>query len=138
MSNFDPEAIRAKIEKRHKKRQEFYVHVGIYIAVHLLLWFIWFSTTPTGFPWPLIIMFAWGIGIVADALETYFETNEKLASQREAAIEREIERERARLGAVEFEKPKRRAHLSDDGELVYEDESSETSEEEDSRQTRRR
>jgi hypothetical protein len=123
MADQDYEEARERVIKRMKKRQDFYTHLAWYVGVNLTFWFLWILSGSVGFPWPLIITFLWGIGVVSDAVETYFQSNPELQARRERAIQREIERERARMaGSVEFEKPKRTAHLSDDGELVYDDE----------------
>jgi hypothetical protein len=57
------------------------------------------SALSTGFPWPLIVMFGWGIGLVSHAYEAI------TATSRERAITRAVEREREQL--YEGEKPKR-------------------------------
>lgn len=58
-------------------------------------------------------MLGWGIGMVAHAVDTYFQTGGRITA-REAAIQREIERERPYA-----EKPKRsRLVIADDGELM--------------------
>ncbi len=123
MTDQDYENARKRVEKRMKKRQDFYVHIAMYVTVNLFLWFIWLSSGAAGFPWPAIVMAAWGIGLVADAVETYFESSPAQEARRERAIQQELERERAlRTDDVVFEKPKRRAHLAEDGELAYDDE----------------
>ena len=50
MSTINEEEIRKRIEKRFKKRQEFYVHIAMYVSVNLLLWGIW-AVTGAAFPW---------------------------------------------------------------------------------------
>ena len=114
--------IRKEIEKDFNKRKEFLIHLGTYIPINLLLWLVWFLTNEVfDFPWPLVLSLGWGVGLVIHAIDVYFATGSRLAA-REAAIQREIERERERLYA---EKPKRsRLVIADDGELmeVVEDE----------------
>lgn len=122
-----------------KKRIEFFEHLGVYTMINLMLWVIYLSTVfrdseefeeffeefiefevgEIPFPFPLAVMFFWGIGLVSNALEVFG------AARRERAIERELERERA---VLDSEKPKRaRAAESDpprsirltqDGELT--------------------
>lgn len=117
------EQIRRRIEKRIKERNEFYVHLAFFIGGNLLMWLIWFLTNSgdtDGFPWPIIVLASWGIGIVAHGLTVYFNSPERIEA-RERTIQREIERERQRLAADDYyEKPKRDRHvrLTDDGELI--------------------
>ena len=117
----DSEAeIRRRVEQRLKKRGEFYIHLTAYVAVNLALWVVWLLMGSV-FPWPLVLSLGWGVGLFIHGIDVYFATGSRLAA-REAAIQREIERERERLYA---EKPKRsRLVIADDGELmeVVEDE----------------
>lgn len=53
-----------KARKIAEEKASVYVHIVVYIAVNLFLWIIWF-TSGQGFPWPLIVMFAWGIGLAS-------------------------------------------------------------------------
>jgi hypothetical protein len=120
------EEARERVIKRMKKRQEFYIHLAVYVGVNLFLWFIGLLTGSLEFPWPLIVMFGWGIGLFAHGVETYFQSSPQIEERREQAIQRELERERARkAGDVVFEKRKRTARLAEDGELVYDDEAEE-------------
>lgn len=103
------------------------MHLGVYVVINLMLfamafithWFEWFI--------PVIVLLGWGSGLVAHALDTYFQTSTRIEEQRERQVLAEIERERLLRGipedAAELQKPKRQqVSLSDDGELVYEDE----------------
>lgn len=119
--------IRRRVEKRIKQRNDFYIHFAVYIAANLLMWMIWALTRDSsetiGFPWPLIVMFGWGIGLVSHALTVYFNSASRVEA-RERTIQREIERERQRIaGDGTYEKPKRDRHvrLSEDGELIDDD-----------------
>ena len=118
------EEIRRRVEKRIKQRNEFYSHLAVYVVCNLMMWMIWALTRDPGetigFPWPLIVMFGWGIGLGSHALTVYFNSASRVEA-RERAIQREIERERERLANDEYyEKPKRdqRLRLTDDGELI--------------------
>lgn len=140
--NFDIEAIRRRAEKKLQARREFNMHLVIYILVNLGIWAVWaiipfildqigivmndFPFSLLALPWPLAVMFGWGIGLIAHWMKVYYEAGRGVEA-RERFIQREIERERARLGHLDFEKPKRRARLSDDGEVVYEDDKDEDS-----------
>lgn len=104
--------IRRRVEKRYKKRQELYIHIASYVVTNLFLWFFFHDS------WVLWVTFGWGIGVVSNIIE-YYSKYGGGAERKEAAIQREIERERERLG---YEKPKNderdvRMRLTDDGEL---------------------
>jgi tetrahydromethanopterin S-methyltransferase subunit E len=58
------EELRVKARKIAQDKASVYVHLVVYICVNEFLWIIW-ATMGQGFPWPLIIMFAWGIGLGA-------------------------------------------------------------------------
>jgi hypothetical protein len=67
------------------------------------------------FPWPVLVSMGWGIGLAAHGVDTYFQTGNRIRAK-EAAIQREVERERERLYD---EKPKRsRLVIAEDGELM--------------------
>jgi len=126
-------AIRRKVEQRYQQRYAFYTHVAVYTLVNIVLWLIYgftagmagqFINAPLigglvpvlSFPWPLIVMAGWGIGLVIHGMNYYIRYGDG-ALRRQAAIQREIDREMA-LNPV-FEKPKNdsRMRLTDDGEL---------------------
>ena len=119
-SNDSVEAqIRKRVEGRLKEREAFMRHLVSYVAVNTMLWAIW-AFTSRGFPWPMLVTLAWGIGLASNAIQVY-QNSVSVAERREATIEREMELERRRLGLSEYdEKPKRdrAVSLSDDGELV--------------------
>jgi hypothetical protein len=138
----DYKRIRARVEQRIKRRAKFYKDLVAYFTVNFSLWMVWgwpilrgeTSLQGGGTPWPLFVTFFWGIGLVSDAIKVFFEFDKDAAFDRE--MQREIGRERRRLyGDDEYfskpkrsdeldEKPKREqtVRLSDDGELIYEDE----------------
>jgi hypothetical protein len=80
------EDLREEAVQRLKKRQDFRAHLLVYTLVIALLWAIW-ALTGTAFPWPLIVMGAWGIGLIMNAYDVY--GREPI---REEQIQREIER----------------------------------------------
>ena len=134
------DAIRRKVEQRFQQRNAFYTHLAVYTLVNILLWVIYgftaglagqFVNVPLlgvlvpiiSFPWPLVIMAGWGIGLIAHGLNYYIRYGEGAIRRREA-IQREIERELAL--DPNYEKPKNDSYvrLTDDGELeVIEDDS---------------
>jgi len=126
MNDIDVEAIRKRVQKRLRQRQEFYIHAAIFVPVNLMLWLIGILTGSIAeFPWPLIVTIGWGIGLISHGVDVYFKTSERVSRHEENEVQREIERERMlRYGSADLEKPKRgAARLSDDGEIEYDDES---------------
>ncbi len=136
----EEERVRRKVEKRLKERDEVRTHFAIYVALNLLIWMIWFFTagsdlsaylngmqTEFPFPWAIFVTFGWGIGMFAHYME-YRNKYGVGADQREAIIQREIERVKLQQSEeIYMEKPKRdrRIRLTEDGELeeVPDDES---------------
>ncbi len=140
--NYDE--IRARAEKRVKKRAEFLQHLAIYAIVNGFLWLMFLVIAVTTGAWPALIApflstVGWGIGLAIHALTVYVDTNavEKIRQQE---IDREIQREMERRGMPglpeRHEKPKRDQvmRLSDDGELIPDD----TDEEQEPPRARRR
>lgn len=87
--------VRRRVERPFKKRAEFFSHVGVYVMINAMLWMIYFlgGSLPdvgefvTGFPWPALVTFGWGIGVVINFSEMV------TAEGRERAIQRAVERE---------------------------------------------
>ncbi len=138
------EQIRARAEKRVKKRAEFLQHLAIYLIVNGFLWLMFLVIAITTQAWPALIApflstFGWGIGLAIHALTVYVDTT-TVENMRQQEIDREIQREMERRGMADFselrEKPKRDQvmRLSDDGELIPDD----TEQEEPPRSRRRR
>jgi hypothetical protein len=102
--------IRKRVEKRYKKRQELIYQVAGYVLTNAMLWFFFHDS------WVLWVTFGWGIAIAAQVMD-YYNKYGGGAQRKEAEIQREIERERART--LPYEKPKNEPHmrLTDDGEL---------------------
>jgi hypothetical protein len=69
-----------------KKRQDFRAHLLVYTLSCGLVAGIW-ALTGSGFPWPLIVMGFWGVGLIMNAYEVYGRP-----PIREEDIQREIER----------------------------------------------
>jgi serine/threonine protein kinase len=130
----EEERIRRRIEKRYKEKRGLQIHFTVYVMVNAFLWIIWaFAnqglaqlvndpdfTKMSVLPWPLIVMFGWGIGLVAHFIEYYGKYGAG-AERREREIQREIERQMGYQSAS-MEKPKRspeeaRYRLTDDGEI---------------------
>ncbi len=139
MSDVDQyDAIRKRVEQRFQQRYAFFAHVAVYTAISIVLWLIYGFTanmawqiagrfpipglyTLLSFPWPLVIMAGWGIGLVAHGMNYYIRYGEGAVRRREA-IQREIEREMALKSGYEKPKNDTPMRLTDDGELeVIED-----------------
>lgn len=127
------ERIRKQIEERIKARNELLTHVAIFIATNAFLWMLYGLLAGLGgicaFPWVLIVLFGWGIGMVAHFLE-YYNKYGAGALRREQEIEEALEQARRR-GEISndqadfvIDKLKnedlddRRIRLTDDGELT--------------------
>jgi len=127
-------ALRRRAEQRIRERQAFINTLTGFITVNALLWGIWFAAgvakgTPD-FPWPIFvtISWAWASGLISQGIHVYQNAPRRVI-RHEEQIQLEVERERARFGLATVdkrkndEKPKRDpvVRLSDDGELIYED-----------------
>jgi hypothetical protein len=131
MDDLDYRAIRKRVEERMEQRTKFFKDIASYITTNIICWGIWFFFTGGreggGFPWPLFVTFFWGLGLINDAVQLFFRDNNFLENMREREFQREVERERERLYREGYSdaKPKRgEVALSEDGELIYEDEPS--------------
>ncbi|MFN8452819.1 MAG: 2TM domain-containing protein, partial [Anaerolineae bacterium] len=116
--------IRDRVSSAISKRREFVQHLAVFIPINIMLWLIYFSSAGTfldfahSFPWPLIVLLGWGIGLVSHGFEAMTSIS------RERAISRAVERERDRL--YSGEKPKREepsdysreVRLTEDGEFT--------------------
>ena len=134
MSNDDLnyDAIRARAEKRARKRAEFNIHFAIYVLVNLFLWVGFFvvamGLAHNAYPLivPLLSTVFWGLGVVIHFAVYYFDTT-GMDRMRDHEFQREIEREMRRRGSTApaelRAKPKRDRvmRLSDDGELIEDD-----------------
>lgn len=55
-----------KLDRQVKQERDgFRGHLRSYVAVNVGMWVIWGATSLLGFPWPLIVNLAWGIGIAS-------------------------------------------------------------------------
>ncbi len=64
------EVLREKARQRAEDKVGFFVHLGVYLTVNAFFWVLWF-TTGQGYPWPVFIMAAWGIGVVAHGIGVF-------------------------------------------------------------------
>jgi hypothetical protein len=71
---------------RLKKRRDFHTHLLVFVLVNSASFAIW-ALAGGGFPWPLVLIAFWGVGLVMNAYDVYFRR-----PIGEHEIEREIER----------------------------------------------
>lgn len=141
-NQIDYDKIRERVERRMALRAKFIRELSSFVGVNIMLWAIWgFSEGNSifsghiGLPWPLFVTVFWGISVGRHGLRAYFSDQIDSAFDRE--MEKEIEREKARVAnsmypgdADMLEKTKRKngaVRLSDDGELIYEDQATRNS-----------
>ena len=129
-NHIDERAVHARVQKRLAKRREFYEHLTSYIGVNVMLWSIWLFTGPDfdGLPWPVWVTFFWGMGMVGHAWD-YYSKHGFLSERNEAMLQREIEREYARMYGEKRKNTEKRKNdddnddepigIGEDGELIY-------------------
>lgn len=115
MSKQSYEAARKAAEKRIKNRVEFYQHIAAYVVINTMLAIAFRDQW-----WIVFPIFGWGLGVIMHGLEVFLDD----PLRRERAIEREMRKLGFTATEIEAEKPKRgeRVALSEDGELIYEEE----------------
>ncbi len=79
--------------KQAKKRVGFKMHLRSYLIVNAGLWLIYLVTNTglfsnadsrgTHFPWPLLVMLSWGIGLVSHYFSVYNQSGERDMAERE-------------------------------------------------------
>ncbi|MBX3065488.1 MAG: 2TM domain-containing protein [Anaerolineae bacterium] len=127
----DYQAIRKRVEKRFKQRQEAIIHLSAYVLVNIGVWVVWMFMSFIPVFVPVLITFGWGIGLAMHLLYYFFETTTD--QRRESMIDREIRREKMRVyGDPDYDegllsKPKRgesdpALRLTDDGEIIASEE----------------
>jgi len=84
-----PDGRREAARKRIEERRGFVPHVIVYVVINATLVFVWANTGPTGFFWPAIVMFAWGVGVIMHAWNAFLDK-----PVTEADIDRELARGR--------------------------------------------
>jgi uncharacterized ion transporter superfamily protein YfcC len=79
--------LRAMAKKIAEEKVAFHIHLVVFILVNSLLIFIWLWSGVMSFPWFLLVLGFWGIGLVAHGLCTY-----RGGSYTERIAEREYQR----------------------------------------------
>ncbi|MCC6615384.1 MAG: protein kinase [Anaerolineae bacterium] len=100
------DAIRQRVEKSIKRRNDFVGHLSSFIIVNGILWLIYLGSAGLdlgsligqnlqginfAFPWPLLVTCFWGAGLLADIADTYYNTGDRLR-RRDQAVQREMRR----------------------------------------------
>lgn len=91
-------AVRKRVAKRIKARQELAGHIAVYLSVNAGLVFIWFMFG-RGFFWPMFPVFFWGLGVIGqiwDYVSKYGGGDEKRREWMEREVERELQRSQSR------------------------------------------
>jgi 2TM domain len=81
------DVLRERAIKSLKRRRDFAGHVLVYTLVNTFLVVIWVLTDGHGFFWPIFPIVGWGIGVVMNAWDVFF--NQDFG---EEEIRREVER----------------------------------------------
>lgn len=83
------EDLRQRARKIAEEKAKFTTHLVVYIAVNVFLIALWWVTEgPGAFPWFVIPLFGWGIGLAAHGIGVY---------RGESYVEEQAEREYRRL-----------------------------------------
>jgi len=64
------EELRRAARTRAEEKVRFYTHLSFYVGVNAVLVAIWWFSG-AGFPWPLIVIILWGIGVVTHAVRVF-------------------------------------------------------------------
>ena len=76
--------------KRVEEKKGFFIHLILYIAVNIMLVFIWAFADGGGFPWFIFPLGGWGIGILFHFLGVFVFSKQTGWERREVA--KEVER----------------------------------------------
>ena len=88
------EQIYEQAKKRVEEKRGFFTHLIVYIVVNIILVIIWAFAAGGGFPWFIIVLGGWGIGILFHFLGVFvYRTRVD-----KAAIEKEAEKIRREQG----------------------------------------
>ena len=82
------EQIYEQAKKRVEEKKGFFIHLTVYIVVNIVLVLIWAFAVGGGFPWFIIVLGGWGIGLLFHFLGIFIF--EKKSDR--AAIEKETEK----------------------------------------------
>ena len=77
------EELRLKAKKRADGKISFYYHLGSYVCINIFLFLIWFYWAGQGFPWFLVILLGWGIGVVGHYFTAFYTGYAKRLAEKE-------------------------------------------------------
>ena len=86
----DQDKLREFARKQLKKKQDFKQYLWTYAGVSALVTGVWFVTTPTGYFWPIWVIFGMGVGALFAGLDAYGKLSEKPIT--DADVDAEVER----------------------------------------------
>ena len=64
------EQLREQAIKRIKEKNDFQIHLAVYLAVNLMLVGFWWFTG-AGFFWPIFPILGWGVGVAVNGYTVY-------------------------------------------------------------------
>ncbi len=105
----------AAIRRIHEEQSEFYTHLGVYIAVNVMLWVIWAVSTGGDLSgaWPIFPTFGWAIGLVAHGIETFNTVRLERALLEEQGLDPYLHSQKAKRKNEDLAFP------NEEGEIVY-------------------
>ena len=79
-----------------RKRADFKRNLTSYVVVNIFLWLVWWFTDGqkngfNGYPWPVWVSLAWGIGIVMQYFEAYNGSQKDMAEREYEKLKRKQE-----------------------------------------------
>jgi hypothetical protein len=86
----DQDKLRDFARSQLKKKQEFNQYLWTYAGVSALVFGVWFVTTPTGYFWPIWVIFGMGVGAIFAGLDAYGKLGAKPIT--DADVDAEVER----------------------------------------------
>lgn len=86
----DQDKLREFARKQLNKKQDFKQYLWTYAGVSALVTGVWFVTTPTGYFWPIWVIFGMGVGALFAGLDAYGKLSEKPIT--DADVDAEVER----------------------------------------------
>lgn len=69
---------KAKILWQKKKKNEFYQHLSAYCLINLTSIVLSIKFAPDLIPFPIMVAIFWGVGLIANFIESFFPTEDKI------------------------------------------------------------
>jgi len=67
----DEQQLRAEALDRLKRKRDFRHHLFVFVLMSAAFWVVWAVTSAPHFPWPVIPMALWGVGVVTHGVDAY-------------------------------------------------------------------